>query len=49
MKEKRFNKDGYIAQAIQRDDTDDLWVCKFPWGEYFFEDEEFIRENLVED
>lgn len=49
MKGKRFNKDGYIAQVIQGDDTDTWYICKYPWGEYFFEDEEFIRENLVED
>lgn len=49
MKGKRFNKGGYIAQVIQWDDTDGLCICKYPWGEYFFEDEEFIRENLVED
>lgn len=49
MKGKRFNKDGYIAQVIQGDDTDAWYICKYPWGEYFFEDEEFIRENLVED
>lgn len=49
MKGKRFNEGGYIAQVIQWDDTGALYICKYPWGEYFFEDEEFIRENLVED
>lgn len=49
MKGKRFNKGGYTAQVIQWDDTDTLYICKYPWGEFFYEDEEFIRENLVED
>ena len=49
MKGKRFNKGGYTAQVIQWDDTDAQYNGKDPWGEFFFEDEEFIRENLVED
>ena len=49
MKGKRFNKGGYTAQVIQWDDTNALWICKFAWSEYFYEDDEYIRENLVED
>lgn len=48
MKGKKFRKGDYIAQAIQWDDTDALWICKFAWGEYFYENDEYIRENLVE-
>lgn len=49
MKGKKFRKGGYIAQVIQWDDVDALYICKYPWDEFFYEDEEFIRENLVED
>ena len=48
MKGKKFIKDDCIAQAVQWDHYEALWICKFSWGEFFYEDDEFIRENLVE-
>lgn len=48
MRGKKFRKGGYTAQAIRWDHYEALWICKFAWGEFFYEDEEFIRENLVE-
>lgn len=48
MRGKKFRKGNYNAKVIQWDDTDALWICQYPWGEYFYEDDEYIRENLVE-
>lgn len=49
MRGKKFRKGDYIATVVQWDDTNALWICRYPWSEYFYEDDEFIRENLVED
>lgn len=48
MKGKKFQKGNCIAKVIQWDDTDALWICQYSWGEYFYENDEYIRENLVE-
>lgn len=49
MNGKKFRTilNGVIATVVQWDDTDALWICRYPWGEYFYEDEEYIRKNLI--
>lgn len=49
MKGKKFRKGNYIAKVIQWDDTDALWICQYSWGEFFYEDEEYIRQNLAKE
>lgn len=39
---------GVNATVIQWDDTDGFYICQYPWGEYFFEDEEYIRTHLIQ-
>ena len=36
-----------IATVVQLDDTSGLYICRYPWGEYFYKDEEYIKENLI--
>ena len=36
-----------IATVVQFDDTSGLYICRSPWGEYFYKDEGYIRENLI--
>lgn len=50
MHGKKFRTilNGVIATVVQWDDTDALWICRYPWGEYFYEDEKYIRENLIQ-
>lgn len=50
MRGKKFKTtlNEVIATVIQWDDTSALYICQYPWGEYFYEDEEYIRENLIQ-
>ena len=50
MKGKKFRTMlyGVNATVIQWDDTDGFYICQYPWGEYFFEDEEYIRTHLIQ-
>lgn len=50
MRGKKFNTtlNGVIATVIQWDDTSAFYICQYPWGEYFYEDEEYIRKNLIQ-
>ena len=49
MHGKKFKStlNGVIATVVQWDDTSALYICQYPWGEYFYENEEYIRENLI--
>lgn len=49
MRGKKFKTtlNEVIATVIQWDDTSAFYICRYPWGEYFYEDEEYIRKNLI--
>ena len=46
-KKFRTTLNDVIATVVQLDDTSGLYICRYPWGEYFYKDEEYIRENLI--
>lgn len=49
MRGKKFKTtlNEVIATVVQWDDTSAFYICRYPWGEYFYENEEYIRENLI--